>query len=210
MRPWAGVGRALGWFAALGLARMYFESLPAPTGPAAEPETLALLLVRLLAQAVWWYLVAVTAVTSLAHVLGLVRGRRVRSLPLPGGASILRVLTGLGLGLSAVASAEPVSAQPSPPILQREPIDVPPSPPPPEPVPPPPAEHPATHTVVAGESFWSIAEGEVARRLGRPPTDPDVAPYWLRLIDANRDRLVDPAEPDLLHPGQTLLLPPPP
>jgi hypothetical protein len=207
MRPWAGVARACGWFAALGLARLYFEALPVPTGPAEDPEGLALVLLRLLAQVVWWYLVVVTAVTSVAHVVGLVRGRAVRSPPLPGGAAVLRVLTGLGLGLSAVATADPTSAQPAPPTLQREPTDV--TPPPTEPLPPPPAEHPATHTVLTGESFWSIAEGAVARQLGRPPTDPDVAPYWLRLIEANRDRLVDPADPDLLHPGQTLLLPPP-
>jgi nucleoid-associated protein YgaU len=35
-----------------------------------------------------------------------------------------------------------------------------------------------------------------------------VGRYWRRLIDANRDRLVDPGNPDLLLPGQELVLPP--
>jgi hypothetical protein len=35
-----------------------------------------------------------------------------------------------------------------------------------------------------------------------------VGRYWRRLIDTNRDRLVDPGNPDLLVPGQELVLPP--
>jgi nucleoid-associated protein YgaU len=34
-----------------------------------------------------------------------------------------------------------------------------------------------------------------------------VADYWLRLVAANRDRLIRPGDPDLIQPGQTLLLP---
>jgi nucleoid-associated protein YgaU len=37
-----------------------------------------------------------------------------------------------------------------------------------------------------------------------------VAPYWTGLVEANRDVLVDPANPDLIHPGQTFRLPAPP
>jgi hypothetical protein len=36
-----------------------------------------------------------------------------------------------------------------------------------------------------------------------------VAPYWQRLVDANRAELADPTNPDLLFVGQTLRLPPP-
>jgi hypothetical protein len=31
---------------------------------------------------------------------------------------------------------------------------------------------------------------------------------WRRLVEVNRPRLVDPANPDLLYPGQVLVLPP--
>ena len=41
-------------------------------------------------------------------------------------------------------------------------------------------------------------------------TDAEVASYWRRLIAANEDRLVDPGNPDLLLPGQELVLPPVP
>ena len=57
-----------------------------------------------------------------------------------------------------------------------------------------------------GESFWSIAEELLAERLGRPPTDAEVDPTWRRLVAANLDRLVT-GDPDLLFPGQELLLP---
>jgi nucleoid-associated protein YgaU len=72
------------------------------------------------------------------------------------------------------------------------------------PVPPAPSDArppvPASDEVVVrpGDSFWSIAEEEA---------DGDVVSYWRALIDANRDRLVDPGNPDLLYPEQVLRLP---
>lgn len=59
------------------------------------------------------------------------------------------------------------------------------------------------HVVVAGESFWSIAEQVVTERALPVP----VASYWRLLVEANRDRLVDRADPDLIHPGLELVLP---
>lgn len=71
--------------------------------------------------------------------------------------------------------------------------------------------HSQTWTVQAGDSFWSIAEEVVAEQLGSQspssPTDADIAHYWQALIAANRDRLSDRANPDLLFPGQELSLP---
>jgi len=56
-------------------------------------------------------------------------------------------------------------------------------------------------------SFWSIA-AEALADAGHPSDDASVGRYWRRLIDANRGRLVVPDNPDLLLPGQVLLLPP--
>ena len=66
-----------------------------------------------------------------------------------------------------------------------------------------------TWTVAPGDSFWSIAEELVTPPGGPPTTDRQIARHWRRLIDANRGRLADPDNPDLLLPGQRLLLPPP-
>lgn len=62
--------------------------------------------------------------------------------------------------------------------------------------------------VTDGESFWSIAADEVGRSLGRAPLDREVAEYWNGLIEANRGRLPDPSDPDLIVPGMRLAVPP--
>lgn len=77
------------------------------------------------------------------------------------------------------------------------------------------AEAPATNaptwTVQPGDSFWSIADEIVTEQHGSrgrsSPTDAEIARYWRVLIEANRDRLADRRNPDLLIPGQELYLP---
>ena len=41
-------------------------------------------------------------------------------------------------------------------------------------------------------------------------TDEEIVSYWEPLIEANKDRLVDPGNPDLILPDQELVLPTPP
>jgi hypothetical protein len=61
--------------------------------------------------------------------------------------------------------------------------------------------------VAPGDSFWSIASVRVADAMGRTPTTQEVAQYWSRLIEANRDRLPVPGQPDLLFAGDRLRMP---
>ncbi len=63
------------------------------------------------------------------------------------------------------------------------------------------------HRVVAGDSFWTIAHEVLTDHLDRTPTEAETAAYWERLIAANRDRLVDRDNPDLIFPGQALSMP---
>jgi hypothetical protein len=65
----------------------------------------------------------------------------------------------------------------------------------------------AVYRVQPGDHFWSIAEQVVIGRDGPTASDSAVAAYWRRLVDANRDRLVDPSNPDLILPGQVFDLP---
>lgn len=51
-------------------------------------------------------------------------------------------------------------------------------------------------TVLPGQSMWTIAARQV---------DGDPSSYWRRLVDLNRNRFEDV---DLIHPGDTVLLPP--
>lgn len=65
----------------------------------------------------------------------------------------------------------------------------------------------STWTVTSGDHFWSIAEAVVGgSRVD--PTVREVRRYWQELIRVNRDRLVDPSNPDYILPGQQFRLPP--
>ncbi|MDF1595707.1 MAG: LysM peptidoglycan-binding domain-containing protein, partial [Acidimicrobiia bacterium] len=72
---------------------------------------------------------------------------------------------------------------------------------------PPPAESTTKVTVAGGDTFWSIAESSLTNGLDRTPTTAEVAEYWRELVDANRERLAPPYDPDLIYPGQVFELP---
>ncbi len=74
---------------------------------------------------------------------------------------------------------------------------------------PPSAASDTSWTVVPGESFWSRAQQHVTalRTADGEPSEAEVARYWLRLIEANRSALADRANPDLIFPGQQFVLP---
>ncbi len=56
---------------------------------------------------------------------------------------------------------------------------------------------------------WFRAVGSWANS-GALPSDAEVVPYWLSLIQANRSTLADEGNPDLVYPGQVFTLPPVP
>jgi hypothetical protein len=65
---------------------------------------------------------------------------------------------------------------------------------------------PATHVVAPGENLWTISCATLAGRLGRRPTEAETATYWAQVIDGNRGSLRS-GNPDLIHPGETIVLP---
>jgi nucleoid-associated protein YgaU len=107
-----------------------------------------------------------------------------------------------------------VVVAPTPTVPLASTTTVPPAPdlPDPGPVPAPTPEPapPATWTVRPGEHLWSIARQLVEQAAGRPAGQAEVAPCWRALLDANRDRLPVPGNPDLLCPGDLLVVPPVP
>jgi len=66
----------------------------------------------------------------------------------------------------------------------------------------------STVTVEPGDNLWTISEDRLEADLGRDPSDLEVGPYWRGVIDANQDRYVQPGNPNLIFPGQVLVLPP--
>ena len=72
-----------------------------------------------------------------------------------------------------------------------------------------PVASPRVHVVRPGDNLWSIARAEVARASGRAlPSDDAVAPYWQRVIAANRATLRS-GDPSLIFPGEIVALPNP-
>lgn len=247
-RDRARAGRALGWTTLVLGAVIILRSsaggdLAAPplTSFAAlgdwadqrDSATMAIALVRFAAELAGWYLLGLSVLYGLAHVL---RWRGLSSLAdalaAPGAARLVR--SGLGVGLlatTAAGAATPVEAGSAArsttavmqPVQEDEPgtawmvpeSDTPTTTVAPEEVDvatPPPARHeapPSPWTVTEGESFWTIAEDVLETTLGRTPTDDEVDPFWRMLVEHNRHRLPDPDDPDLILPGQVFEVPAP-
>jgi nucleoid-associated protein YgaU len=228
-----GLIAVLAMMAALGHGALAAPDLVAPgtwAGWLAERTAAeaAMAIVREVVVALAWYLLAVTVlalVLRLGRAGRLVSAADVVTLPFVRGV----VQAGLGIGLTgasvagvgstvlvpppvgaptaadaalvlSVASGDAVMqrlpAESAPPLLQKlggaEPTTE------------------RTWAVAAGEHFWSIATKVLVDARGRPPAEDELVPYWEQLVEANRDRLADRSNPDLLFPGQQLVVPAPP
>ena len=67
-----------------------------------------------------------------------------------------------------------------------------------------------THDVAEGDNLWTIARDELAKASGggsTGPTTQEVTAYWLRVVEANAPNLRS-GDPDLIYPGETIVLPP--
>jgi hypothetical protein len=71
------------------------------------------------------------------------------------------------------------------------------------------AAQPGTRIVVRGDHLWAIAASHLSATLGRVGTDAEVDHYWRALIEENRSTLRS-GDPDMIHPGEVLRLPPVP
>jgi nucleoid-associated protein YgaU len=60
--------------------------------------------------------------------------------------------------------------------------------------------------VTSGDHLWKISQSHLDRVLGRPATVDEVVAYWRSVIEANRERLQS-GDPDLIYPGEVVLLP---
>lgn len=68
----------------------------------------------------------------------------------------------------------------------------------------------ATWEVSPGDHLWGVAEATLAAEWDRMPNDREIAIYLDTLIEDNHSVLPDPTNPDLVHPGIELRLPPVP
>jgi hypothetical protein len=215
------------WIAGLGLAIAGLHALG--SGPLATPRTdgltdwlrttdpavVAATTVRLGCLALAWYLLAVTVVTGAARVVRL-PAPATRTLDALAPAPLRRLVrraAGVALATGTLATALPVTpawasteTDRDPIVMRRLPDEGSTAPTPQSPQAPPPTA-PATWRIEPGQHLWLVAERTLERAWGHPPDDRAVDPYWRALIERNRHRLVDPANPDLVLAGQELELP---
>ncbi len=63
------------------------------------------------------------------------------------------------------------------------------------------------YVIVAGDNFWAIAESRLSHHLGRAAGPGEITPYWVELVKAN-ERSIQSGNPDLVFPGEVIVLPP--
>lgn len=63
------------------------------------------------------------------------------------------------------------------------------------------------HVVTSGESLWTIARDVLRESRHENPTDAQLAPYWRKVVAANRATLRS-GNPNLIFPGEVVVLPP--
>jgi hypothetical protein len=102
---------------------------------------------------------------------------------------------------TTTSTTTPVSRPRSSPPTQRARAATPPRPPVAVPA------HRHAHVVGAGDNLWQIARAEVIRASGADrPADSQIAPYWRRVVEANRSTLRS-GDPSLIFPGEVVTLP---
>lgn len=187
-----------------------------------QPAEAVIALARLATIGGAWYLMAVTLATLATRALGWARLMTVVDLL---SVPAVRRVVGSGVGLTMAAGSlvsagavRPAGASPAvdaPPaeavvmrLLPDEAPSVPPARSAPDVEEPAPATNEAmSWEIKAGQHFWAVAASVLDDAWQRPPSDAEIVGYWRSLIEANRSVLADPANPDLLFPGQVLTLP---
>ena len=66
---------------------------------------------------------------------------------------------------------------------------------------------PETVVVEGGDHFWAIAKETLTDAWGRTPTNGEITPYWIELVELNRANLLPPEDPNLIYPEQRFALP---
>jgi hypothetical protein len=182
---------------------------------------------RLAAVGLAGYLLAASLAGLLAGVAGWARCCAALDVVSP--AVVRRLLQGaVGVTAAATVAGPHAAAWAAPgglpqqdsavPVMHRLAVSPPSHTQPAQPAQSPPAVQPAqsqpastsTWVVRPGDNLWSVAAATLAGSWGRTPSDAEVDRYWTALIAANRSRLANSDDPDLIFPGQVFQLPPTP
>ncbi|MBT8212221.1 MAG: LysM peptidoglycan-binding domain-containing protein, partial [Acidimicrobiia bacterium] len=65
----------------------------------------------------------------------------------------------------------------------------------------------SSYRVEKGDSLWTIAARVVSEATGGTPDDRSIARYWRLLVAENTSALTS-GDPDMIYPGETVVVPP--
>lgn len=229
------LGPLCGWLAGLSATILVLTALgrgalaaPPLTDPASWSRwaagrpalDVAMTVGRVAVLAVAWYLTGVTTVGIVARILPSTRFvAAADALTLPAVRRLLQAALGLGLATASLAATTRPVPAPGPPRVAvaaaatasgTATMRLVPDEPRPQPAPPLAPTGTGAWSVRPGDNLWAMAARRLEAAWGRPATDAEIVPYWEAVIRANRDRLADPANPDLVFAGQVFDLPTPP
>ena len=206
------------WAASLSAALLFLHRTPT-AGTQTDGSAYVIAAIRYAALGVGWYLAVSTMVASCAHLLRspawIDLADRVTARPIN---RLCRLAAGTAVAAAglvpSIAAAQDV---PPPPVMTWVDDSGPPAAPSPQPAPlssaaaGAPAVTQREQVVAPGDHLWSLAERRLAEALGRPPAESEISRYWLRVVRSNADGgyLRNRALPDLLFPGDRVVLPPP-
>ena len=211
------------WLFQVGRGVASKASIPAVAGEMSvnisDPTVLAFALVWLVAVAFAAYLLVVTSVSAVVRVLELPRAARIVERAMP---AYLRRLLSSVAALGVIAAPSHLDTPRITPVHTVTSVGEPPDdgqatlhllgadeqPTAPFPAAAVPEDADARWTVEPGDSLWFIASSHLTDANGRAMTDAEIEPYWHQLIETNRDRLVNPDDPDLIFANQVFELPP--
>ena len=213
----AGAALAL-WCVALAAGLTFLHRLRPSEPNVADGSAYVITAVRHLALAMGWYLAGATAVSVSAHVSRSRHLLRLSALVTLGPIQRLaRSAAGVAVAVSTFAPTAAVAQNGAPPPVMtwvQEDGASPVAAPPPDPAPPsgPQSAVADREVVVApGDHLWALASRRMAENLGREPSDKELTPYWIRVVEANvtGGHLRDAGAPDLIYPGDRVVLPAP-
>lgn len=218
MRRLGALASLVAWLAFLGIAIrvLHGVSVPPEFSHSGDGSALVIGALRVAALALGWYLAATTALSFFAEVARVSAAMRVAErLTASPVHRLAKAAAGAVVAASTLVPSMAAAQQISPPVMtwvdQEQPVSTTADETPVVTTPSVPVNGDREVEVMPGDHLWSLSAKRMAEQLGRDPSDREVSPYWVRVVRSNvaGGYLRNAGAPDLLYPGDRVILPSP-
>lgn len=218
MRRLRAMAALVAWLAFLAIALRVLHRLSVPWefSQGGDGSALVIGALRLAALALGWYLAASTALSFFAEVARVPAAIRfAEQLTASPIHRLAKAAAGAALAASTLAPSLAAAQQIPPPVMtwvdQEQPASTAAAETPVATASSVPVNGDREVVVMPGDHLWSLSAKRMAEQLGRDPSDKEVSPYWIKVVRSNvaGGYLRNAAAPDLLYPGDRVILPSP-